>query len=226
MKIAIHQPNYFPWSGYFAKLLASDVFVFLDDVQYIKDGYIQRTRIRGGDEAKWLSCSVKRPSSKSMISEVIHTQDSWVDSHVSVLTQQYSETPFFKEVMEVLLDEREELTSESLAVTNRVLVRRVVDYLELERQFVCSSDLEVEGKSSERLVNIVKSLGGKEYLSGKGAEAYMDYSLFTAADLKVTTLEYRPITYEQRGLPWLPGLSILDVLFNLGKDSRKVLCYQ
>ena len=225
MKIAIHQPNYLPWAGYFSKIDACDVFVFLDDVQYIKDGYIQRTRIRSEKGPKWLTCSVDKPSSKCGIDEVTHAKTNWLEAHLSTLKNVYGSASFFNEVVEVIFGKPDELLADSLAVTNRILVGRIADYLGIKCKFVLSSELDVKGASSERLLNLVKILRGNTYFSGKGAESYMDHNLFKQAGIEIQILDYKPIKYEQKGYDWMPGLSIIDALFYKGPSAIEIIGY-
>lgn len=224
MIVAIHQPNYLPWCGYFAKIMACDTFVFLDDVQLSKGSFVPRTRVRAGDGERWYTVPVARSAFQSIAAATI-SDPAWGMKHVRALEQEYRKAPAFGEVMSflkpLLLGERT-----GLAESNIALIQEICRFLGLDRRFVLSSSLDVAGAGDDRLIGIVRALGGTEYLSGAGGQNYQDPAKFAAEGQVLTVRSYQPRPYEAPAFPFRPGLSIIDALFILGRDARDLLTYE
>lgn len=237
MRVAIHQPNYAPWAGYFAKLALADVFVFLDDAQVPRGrSYFSRTRIlgaRGAEPAQWLTVPTVR-SGDVPIRQVRCADEHWPRRHLLTLRARYARTPFFAEVMALLTPIYAE-PGELLAPFNARLVAAIADYLGLRPRFLHASELALapELRSTERLVALTRAVGGTTYVSGAGGARYQDPRLFAEAGLALEVRCYQPLAYEQgdqgeRGnpaRPFQPGLSVLDLLFRRGRASVERLTY-
>ncbi len=216
-KVGIHQPNYLPWAGYFQKMNSSTVFVFLDDAQYPKNSYVNRVKIRAGDDASWLTVPAK-PRLGCIIREVVCSQDDWARRHVSRLVNEYGKTPHFDEIWEVLEPIYGKLPTSSLAQANRELIEAIARRLGIGASLYWASDIPNPGmkRSDDRLVEIVQALGGDVYVSGKGGQAYQDPEKFTGSGITLTMTDFVPIEYDRGSAPYIPGLSIVDVLFHTG----------
>lgn len=225
LRVAIHQPNYAPWCGYFTKLAACDVFLFLDDVQLTKGGYTPRCRIRGAAPEKpplWLTVPIH---ASGLIRDARFAGPAWPRKHLQTLAQRYARAPHLRQAL-ALIEPLYADPGELLAPFNIRLIRAVASYLELPARTVLASDLAVSGAGSDRLINLVRAVGGDFYISGKGGQKYQDPAQFAAAGLAFDVHVYRPIPYDQRwGPDFVPGLSILDALFLLGRDARALLRY-
>jgi len=225
LRIAIHQPNYAPWCGYFTKIKCADVFIFLDDASMPGgQSYVYRTRVRNGNEAKWLSV----PTSFSMGDRILDVRPAlpkWQEKHMGTLRAVYGRSPFFKEAF-AKIEPVYTAPTTHLASFNMALIRAVAEYLELETRFVVASDLKVDAMGDDRLIKLVGMAGGNVYLSGKGGENYQDPEKFAKAGIELCVREYRPVPYPQGTSQFLGGLSILDAIFNLGRGARDVLCYE
>ncbi|MGE4504857.1 MAG: WbqC family protein [Desulfovibrionaceae bacterium] len=226
--VAIHQPNFFPWLGYFAKIARADVFVFLDGVDYPKSGksmgsYSNRVKLDIGGEARWWGCPVVRESGPQPIREVFIRKEPWREKVLKTLEQNYSRASRFAE----LIDEVRGmvgLEEERVGAYNIANVRRVCELLGLSCEFVLQSEVEAPGHSTELLVNVVRAVGGSTYLSGTGgAKEYQDESMFAAAGVELLYSPFRPEPYERGGAPFLPGLSVLDALLHLGPEGTRAL---
>ena len=223
MIVAIHQPNYLPWCGYFAKIKACDTFVFLDDAQLSKPSYVNRTRVRANVGDKWLSVPVEGAAFQS-IAVARAPAGRWSEKHLRTLEQEYRRAPFFREIMDVL-EPVYRSGEEGLAILNERFIRAICKYLGLDRRFVTSASLKVEASSDERLIEIVRALDGDEYLSGAGGENYQDRTKFERAGQMLTVKSYRPLHYETQFYSFIPGLSIVDALFTIGPDTTDLLDY-
>lgn len=224
VRLAIHQPNYAPWCGYFAKLRNCDVFVFLDDAQMPGgQSYVYRTQIRGRQGPQWLSAPT-RFHLGAAIRDVQFADPKWTRKHIGALRAVYGQCPYFKEVFS-LLEPIYADPGQRLATFNQRLIRTVAAYLDLACRFESSADLRPEGDSDDRLISLARLLGAGEYISGKGGQNYQDPAKFAAAGIKLTVRVYTAVPYRQVHGDFVPNLSILDALFHLGKETLRVLDY-
>lgn len=218
MIVAIHQPNFFPWHGYFGKLALCDVFVFLDSVQLSKQSYTTRVQLRYGGEARWVSAPIDKASHFQPITaaRLAERPDApWPDGFQQKLRDWYRGAPYGEE-MQAWLDRLLARRTGSLAELNIDAVQAVAGALGFAPRFVRSSALGVSGASSDLLVAIVKAAGGTEYLRGAGAAAYQEDQKFEAAGVRPAALQFTQEPYPQLGDGFVPGLSILDGLFMTG----------
>jgi hypothetical protein len=225
MRLAIHQPNYAPWCGYFAKMRQSDIFVFLDDAQMPgKQSYVYRTRIRKDrDKTQWLSVPT-RFGLGDPIQEVQFADPKWPSAHMGKLRAVYARCPYFKEVL-ALLEPLYNDPGRYLSPFNQSMIRGIADYIGLKCRFELSSQLRPEGRGDDRLISLARIFGADTYMSGKGGQNYQNPAKFAAAGIKLEIQSYFPIPYDQVQGEFLPGLSILDALFHLGKRTIDLLEY-
>ena len=179
--VGIHQPNFFPWLGYFHKIRWSDTFVLLDDAQIQKTGgsVTNRTELVSNGKQLFFTAPIDRTKSGApRIDEVrFATREDFREKLTALLKQAYAKAPFMKELGEEILALVRN-PAESLGAYNAAAIRRIAEMLELPARIVSSSTLGVTTMSTERLVDIVEKLGGRTYLAGGGAKDYQDDSLF------------------------------------------------
>ena len=223
-RVAIHQPNYAPWVGYFAKMASVDVFVFLDDVQMpIGRSYVSRVKVLGRSGEQWLSVPVVRQAGEA-IASVRFADDRWAAKHLATLRAHYARAPFFDEIHELVGPIYAD-PGERLAEFNIRLITAIARYLGVTARVERSGGLGVPGASTELLVGIVERVGGTVYVSGKGGENYQDPERFKQAGIVLDVRAYAPVPYDQGGAPFVAGLSILDALFRLGPATAGLLRY-
>ncbi len=222
MRLAVHQPNYIPWCGYFSKIRSCDVFVFLDDAE-ISTGqsYVYRSQVRGPKGAEWLSVPTHRSLHQS-IRDVTFADVKWARKHLHKLEALYRKAPHFGDVF-ALLEPIFLSPGELLADFNIRLIRSLAVFLGLERRFERSGNLKVEGTRDDRHIALAAAVGADTYLSGKGGQGYQDPSRFAEAGIRLEVREYRPVAYPQIHGEFLPGLSIVDALFNCGRGAADLL---
>lgn len=220
--VAIHQPNYLPWCGYFAKVAAADVFVLLDDVPMPGgSSYVNRTRVAGNAEPQWLSVPT-RHSLEAPLHEAVIAERNFGKKHVGTLRARYGRTPHFK----ALIQRLEPLfleAGERLADFNVRCIEQLVDLLGLNRLLVRSQHLPTVSASGDRLVELVRRLGGTRYLSGKGGQNYQSESAFSAAGITLEVRAHQPIPYDQGRPTFEAGLSIVDALAHVGVEGTRPL---
>jgi hypothetical protein len=223
--VAIHQPNYAPWCGYFAKMRHCDVFILLDDVQMPGgQSYVYRTKIASHSGPRWLSVPTRYHLGDS-ITQVQFADDRWNHKHLGTLRGEYGRSPFFKEVWSIIAPIYENAFG-SLADFNQRLIVDLAAYLGLNCRIFRSSELNVPGTSDDRLIALIEAVGGTQYLSGKGGQNYQDPKKFCSRGIDLNVRTYLPTSYIQIHGDPIFGLSILDAIFNLGKDAIGLLTYE
>lgn len=217
MITAVHQPNYFPWLGYFRKIAAADAFVFLDDVQFSKNSYINRVQIAGPAVPRWLTIPVSVHLGMR-IDQVKPARADWRAAHLSSLHNTYRGATRFRAVWKDVETIYAKADGENLAAINQTLVQAVARHMGFACQFYVSSSFglgEVAGDA--RLAALVAAINPNgTYLSGKGGAKYQDPSTFKKAGLSFRYSDFNHPVYGQGREPFQPGLSILDAAFHLG----------
>lgn len=222
MRIAIHQPQYLPWLGYFDKMDRADVFVMLDDVQYKKNEWQNRNKIRNAQSWQWLTVPVKYNFGQ-LLSEVrIDNAGDWRSNHMKSLELNYSRAPFFGDHAG-FFREAYSREWEFLADINIYLINYVKEALGIKSRLVVSSGLKVSSSATRRLIDICKLLGGDTYISGAGGSDYLEEKLFADNGIKLEFQEYKHPVYDQVYEPFEPFMSIVDLLFSKGPEGLGVI---
>ncbi len=223
-KVAISQSNYIPWKGYFDLIASVDEFILFDDMQYTKRDWRNRNKIKTPNGLIWLSVPVKvkgRYHQKIKDTEIDGT--GWQASHWNSLEINYKKAPHFSEIADWLKPLYLDQTYSNLSVMNRAFIEAVCRYLSIDTLITNSWDYQlIEGKT-ERLADICRQAHASEYVSGPSAKDYVDEELFNAVDIKLTWFDYSHYpTYDQLYGEFVHGVSIVDVLFNCGKNLSLV----
>jgi len=225
--VAIHQPNYIPWPGYFHKLAASDVFVYLDAVQYPRgQSFAARNRIKTPNGATFLTVPVSVPKGsegKASYLEVDFADDKWRKKHLATVEQSYARAPHFDEIFGLYAPEVE--AGETLVALNIALVDAFASYLGITtRRLRLSELLPSFGHKTDLIVDVCRALDASAYLSGSGGgREYTDEAVLKEHGLELRFDEFQYPHYEQLCGEFEPNLSVLDVLFNCGPASRKLV---
>lgn len=183
MRVTIHQPEHFPYDGFFQKMKASDVFVVLDNVKFKKNNFQNRNKIklRSGDES-WITVPVESGANSKAINEVSTSLDpTWRKKLVRTIQENLG------------VDMTDIYSHQKLVDINMASIKWCMEKLGLERPIIMSSSLEVSGAKSELLVSILKSVGATTYVSGPSGKDYLDMSLF--GDIEVEFFEPKVNNY-------------------------------
>lgn len=216
---AIHQPNFFPWLGYFDKIRHTDVFVFLDDVAYPKSGsgmgsWVNRVRINIQGEAAWVGCPVRHQHGDMRIRDArIDDSQPWREKLLRTLEMNYARAPNFASAKELLRPLILQAT-DNLAEFNIGAILAIASRLGLGARFVRQSELAVSGTATQLLINISRAVGAGTYLCGGGASGYQDDGLFSEQQLELHHQNFSPTPYGP-AKRFLPGLSVIDYLMYL-----------
>jgi hypothetical protein len=226
MKIAISQPAYLPWCGFFDLIDQVDQFVFLDDAQFVKQSWHHRNRIKGTGALQWLTVPVAYHGKLGQaISEVVIRDPQFAEKHTRSVEVNYGRSDYFEVYFPRFKAILQKYRSGGrLLDLNLDLIEWLVRELMIATPSVRSSSLAAEGKRSSRLVSICKLLGATEYLSPRSADYLRnDLPLFQEAGVAVRFQNYTHPSYEQRFPPFLAQASVLDLLFNEGPAAGDIL---
>lgn len=220
MKIAIHQPNYLPYLGFFDKMKQSDIFVIYDDAQFNKEDFQHRNKIRIYQGWKYLTVPVEKkhiPIKDIMIKNRIKQNGkSWQEAHLKDIIDNYNLASHFSVYYEYL-EEIYNNKYEKLIDLNIDIIHFMRDAFRIKTKIIFASKLGLSSKSTEKLVDIVEYFGGNIYLSGPGGLNYLDVSLFENRGISVEFQDFKHPVYRQRYEGFTPNMSAIDVLFNIGK---------
>lgn len=220
---AIHQPNFFPWLGYFEKIRRADYFVFLDCVDYPKSGnsmgsWVNRVRIAINGQRVWIRIPVVREPGPQPIATVrIDRSSAWRQDLLRTLDINYRKAPHFSDAMP-LLEELLRYECDFVADFNMNAIRRISDVLGLTCSFIRQTELDTASSSTELLVEIIRKVGAQTYLCGDGAAEYQNDAMFGQYGLGLRRLNFMQRPYGGRGT-FIPGLSAIDFLMKCKPES-------
>ena len=227
--VAIHQPNFLPWLGWFDKLARADVFVLLDHVQFprtSKGTYVNRVKLLVGGKPAWATAPIVRArGSVQRIDEVlVDDAQPWREKLLRTIEHNYRRAPAFDETY-VVVEEVLRHDTGRLAELNALGVRALARSLDLDdTKLVRSSDLDATGQATDLLIALTRAVGGTAYLAGGLAGlTYQEDEKFAAAGLELVYQDLRHPTYPQPVDPPVHGLSIVDALLNCGVEGTREL---
>ena len=217
MKVAILQSSYIPWKGVFDLAHRVDRFVWLDDVQYTRQDWRNRNRIKTPQGTRWLTIPCDGSVNKRL-DEVSISDRGWSDSHWGAIYRSYQESPHFDWCAPVLEDLYASATDPSLHRTTRRFVERIaVELLGIDVEFDDSIRYPSEGRAQERLLDILEPLGATTYVSGPAAKPYIEESEFARRDIDLQWMDYEKYPeYPQKHGPFDHHVSIIDLLTCVG----------
>ncbi len=215
--VCIHQPDFAPWLGFFDRLLKADIFVVLDNVQFVRGGWHHRDKIKTPDGARWLTVPViKKGRYHQAINEVeIDNSRDWRTKHLRTIQSFYGKAEGFNEVYPAIEDIYAGKYNRLMDLNMRLLAW-LMERMKIDIDIRFASELGVKGAKSDLLAGIVQYVSGDVYLTGQGARSYLDEEIFAEAGVGVHWQSYRHPVYPQLHGPFIPQLSSLDCLLNRG----------
>jgi hypothetical protein len=225
--IAIHQPNFMPWLGYFYKIAHCDTFVILDNVDFQQGNHnsiTNRTKIKCNGEEKFLTICVKKNNESKLIKDiVIDKQATNIKKQLKTIQYNYAKSIYFAEVFplieKTLLDCME---FNLMADTNVFGIKNICKVLDIGTPIEIASKLNLISEDrNERIIEICRVLDARGYFSGNGGKKYHDELLFQSKGVNIKYTDFKPKEYKQIGNDFMPGLSIIDVLMNCGIEQTK-----
>jgi WbqC-like protein family len=220
--VVISQPQLLPWPGFFELVASADIYVHLDDAQFSRGGFINRVQIKHPAGSKWMTVPLKGRGSFQEINQVEAVGTDWKRRHRELVCQALAQAPYLDLALAVL---------DAVYLADR-LVELLVSSIELPaarmglrrpRQWMRSSELGLAGTSWERVLAIVKAIGGTHYVTAHGAAGYLDHQAFESAGVAVDYMDYSKTSYPQLHGDFTPYVTVLDLIANLGMDAHTVI---
>nr|WP_321352008.1 WbqC family protein [uncultured Methanoregula sp.] len=224
MRVGIHQPMYLPWCGLFDRIARSDLFILLDNVQYSKNYFINRNKIRTPQGWTWLTVPVISHGKSDQLIRDVETDGKipWEHQHWKSISVSYAKAPYFKEYAGFF----DEMYSTRWVYLNDV-IKKTLTYLlqslDIPTRIILASELDVTGKKNEYILNLCQNVGADEYLSGPDGRNYLNLPQWQEAGIEVLFHEYQHPEYPQLYGTFEPNMSVIDLLFNCGKSSKGIL---
>lgn len=224
MLVSIMQPTFLPWVGYFYMISKSDLFIFLDDVQFERRSFQSRNKILVGNTSKIITVPVNSKNKFNQLikeTEVNYDQD-WTKKHLKTIYLNYCKHKFFSEIFKIL----EEIfiqKEKQLVNLNTNLIKSICNYLEIKTNFNFSSNFKIKKNKEEKILELIKLSGGTEYLTSPKTKNYLGQNgeFLSKNNIKVYFLDYECKIYDQKNSDEFIGyLSIIDLLFNHGKKAK------
>jgi len=223
MRVGIIQSAYIPWRGYFDFINSVDLFILLDDVMYPRArSWRNRNQIKLMHGLKWINIPLQPNPHHLPIDQVKISGDGWKSGHSLILREAFNCAPYFYDV-EKIFQEATTPDIDSLSTLNHKFISIICDYFEIKTKIIQSRELNVTGSKTDKLINLLKSVGATSYLSGPAAKNYLNENLFREHKIQ---LEYK--VYEYSNYPQLWGdfqgaITVLDLIANCGFDGKYAL---
>lgn len=220
MRVAVVQPSYIPWRGYFDLIASVDLFVFYDDVQYTKNDWRNRNRIKTHLGLQWLTLPVRHRSLDQKICETeVINPAYWLEQHSRHFQASYNKAPYVDQVLEFFA-RCHAGPADNIATLCMATTRDICQSLGITTTLMASSGMGLTGRKTERLIDLLTRLNASSYLSGPSAEAYIDKDLFRAYGIGLEYKSYNYAPYPQLWGDFEGAVSILDLIANCGPQAR------
>jgi len=221
--VSIHQPQYLPWLGYFDKIDQADIFCFLDNVQYKKNEWQNRNRIKTASAWQWMTVPVRFRFGEKINEVAIDPTVNWQHKHLQAIITNYRKAPFFETYFGVFERIYQKQWS-SLSELNIIIIKEICRLLGIDQfKSATASQMQLRNDPTGRLIDICKRLGGDTYLAGQGGAGYMDLKRFEESGIKVIFQDFIHPVYPQQFTGFVSYLSIVDLLMNCGPESMDIV---
>lgn len=226
-KIAIIQSNYIPWKGYFDMIGLVDEFILFDEVQYTKNDWRNRNKIKTPNGPAWLTIPVFHKTLNQKISETQITDKRWPVKHWNSIVSNYTRAKYFETFRPAFEQLYSNCKSTYLSDINYQFIVLICQVLNIKTTITSSRNFYLGGNPTEKLVNLCKQTGAISYLSGPAAKNYLDESLFVQEGISVEWMDYSDYPeYEQLYPPFAQQVSIIDLIFNVGANASQYMKFK
>jgi len=228
MKVSVHQPQYLPWLGYFDKIINSDIFVFLDCVQYKHREFQNRNRIRTQKGWMWLTVPVITHNAREqLVSQTkINNAFPWQRRHLNAIKNSYGKTPYFEKYFP-FFENIYNKKWDRLIELNLTIINYILCQLRVKTNIMFESDIKTSSTGTNRIIEICKKINADTYLSGIGGKNYLKQELFTKENISLEYKTFKHPVYDQINTSsaeqFQPFMSIIDLIFMYGEKSREIL---
>ena len=223
-RIAILQSNYIPWKGYFDLINMVDEFILFDDVQYTKNDWRNRNKIKTRSGVSWLTIPVEKNNLTQLIKDTKVSSPIWQKKHWKTISQNYSKSKYFNDYKDLFEDLYLNTHENYLSEINYKFIKAICNMLDIETKIRFSNEFTLEKGKTKRLLEICKQCNANTYLSGASAKSYFDLNLAAKENIKIEWMDYSySKEYKQLFAPFEHEVSIIDLIFNMGKDAKKYM---
>lgn len=218
--VAIMQPMYLPWKGFFELIAACDVFIHLDDVLIPRGrSFTNRVQAKTKDGIKWLTVPLSRQERTTIEKTMVDTKQQWQRKHLLLLEQAYARAPYKSSMLELTAAHLGG-TQVALGELNIRFIEQAAGILGLAPTILRSSALDVASTGSKRILDLVRAAGGTTYVTGHGGRNYLDHQAFEDDGIQVRYMDYSADEYPQLHGEFTPYVTVLDLLANTGDNAR------
>ncbi|TKB33752.1 MAG: hypothetical protein E8D51_05915 [Nitrospira sp.] len=218
MRVTIHQPQFLPWLGYLDKIDQADVFIALDTVQFKKNEWQNRNRIRTADGCQWITVPVIHRFGQLVKDVRINQTVNWRAQHLRALEIHYAKAPFRERYLPELRS-MYEAPWERLHDVNLAVIRWLLEAFGITTPVRCASEWEAREEPTDRLIDLCRAVGASVYLSGPGGDDYLDVPRFESSGLKLEMQRFQHPLYRQVYEPFMPAMSAIDLLCCCGPEA-------
>lgn len=222
--VTISQPRYLPACNYIQRMELSDIFVYLDNVKYSPRDWENRNKIKlTTGKTNWMSVPIIHRNKDQLIKDtMINNQQRWWEEHLNMLICNYGRAKYFKRYIDFFRDTYSKKWY-YLIDLNIYIIDFIIKELGISCNFVKASDLNVKGTGQDLLINICKKLKGDIYISGPLGRNYIEKKNFEKNRINLYYHDYKHPVYPQMHGEFLEYMSVIDLLFNCGEESREYL---
>jgi hypothetical protein len=221
-----HQPNYLPWLGFFDKMSSSDLFIIEDDIQFERQGFTNRNKIKTVDGVRWLTVPVRHVNSALKIRDVEISNEgepAWASRHWLTLKHSYCKAPYWRDYSSFFEDTYKRKWVRLIDL-NMHLIRGIMQFLDVKTPLVMGSALGVSGRKNELIIAQCKAVGADTQLAGIGGKGYINPKRFEEEGIKLCFQNFEQPLYPQLHGQFASNLSVVDFLFCSGADEwRKIV---
>lgn len=223
-KIAILQSNYIPWKGYFDLINMVDEFIFYDEVQYTKNDWRNRNKLKTPQGMQWITIPVRQDGLEQKIKDTKVSNKNWNIKHWRTIQQNYSKSKYFSDYKDIFEELYLGSNEEYLSEINYKFISAINTILGIQTKIRWSSEFELLEGQTEKLLGICKQAGATTYLSGPAAKGYFDEELAKQEGVQVEWMDYSGYPeYNQLHPPFEHGVSVLDLIFNEGPNAKNFM---
>ncbi|HBV84730.1 MAG TPA: hypothetical protein DEB74_18405 [Lachnospiraceae bacterium] len=225
--VVIHQPDFIPYLGFFDRLLKADIYVVLDNVQYVRHtsrSWTSRDKIKTKNGEKWITISTQKAPMDTSINQILLSKENnWRENNINLIRENYKKSPYFYEIMPYI-EKLYHYDCNKMIDFNLQSIRILMMLFDIHIEMVLASSLNPEGKNNNLIIDIINKLKCNKYLSGIGAKDYFIPELYEKAGIQVIWQDFKHPIYQQQYEGFISHLSSIDLLFNCGiEESRNIL---
>lgn len=224
MKVAISQPMFFPWIGFFQLINSVDLFIHLDDVQMPGgQSFIHRVQLKGPSGIFWWNAPIRKASMNKLIAEIeILVTPLWIRKSYTSLKENLAGLPYVKEVLDLfsqIMDQKHSTLSEF----NIYTIELISEYLQIKTKFKHINRNIITSDKTKKIIQILEQEKAKTYISGLGGQNYLEEKVFDQKSIDLFYINYINAEYKQKYGEFIPYVSILLPIAAMGKDAKNLL---